>query len=366
MHRAMLTACLPWLAVLAVSVLIAYFLVRASGARLEIGRLRQLHREQAGGVQSLSFVLTLPVFILVMMLIVQMSQLMIGVMVVHYAAFAAARSAIVWIPADLSRIDPREGPNCIGSYRPDPDAALQAFPVIPHPETFTLNGRDVIVENVGEGPVDGGVTYLIASSGSKYEKILSAAVLACMPISPSRSAGYALDAAPPLLQANAPPGDTSALAAGLILEEAYRSMSPSSAANSAVPERLRNKLAYSLNNTTVELRFYHQNYEPPLKMDTDGSPLGPYLIGPEPYEFASNELGRQDLVIVKVTHQFALLPGPGRMLARYGLLGQNARSDAEMRRASKASVYKDTYSYAITASAALNVEGEKSVISYVY
>jgi hypothetical protein len=363
----MLTACLPWLAVLAVSVLIAYFLVRASGARLQLGRLRQLHREQAGGVQSLSFVLTLPVFILVMLLIVQMSQLMIGAMVVHYAAFAAARSAIVWIPADLSRLDPAEGPNCIGSYQPDPDAALQVFPAIPvWMEVTDNNGVSYGWHYVGQGPVDGGVTYRVAPSGPKYEKILSAAVLACMPISPSQGAGYDLDASPPLLQASAPPGNTSASAAGLILEEAYRSMSPSSAGIPAVPERLRNKLAYSLNNTTVELRFYHQNYEPPLKMDPDGTPLGPYIIGPEPYEFANNELGRQDLAIVKVTHHLALLPGPGRMLARYGLLGQNARNDAEMRRASNVSVYKDTYSYAITASAALNVEGEKSVISYVY
>jgi hypothetical protein len=34
-------------------------------------------------VQSLSFVLTLPVFIMVMLMIVQVSQLMIGTVVVH-------------------------------------------------------------------------------------------------------------------------------------------------------------------------------------------------------------------------------------------------------------------------------------------
>jgi len=62
-------------------------------------RLRRLHRDEAGNVQSLSFVLTLPIFIMLMMLIVQASQLMIGQVVVEYAAVAAARSAIVWIPA---------------------------------------------------------------------------------------------------------------------------------------------------------------------------------------------------------------------------------------------------------------------------
>jgi hypothetical protein len=329
---------------------------------LQLGRLRQLHREQTGGVQTLSFVLTLPIFIMVMMLIVQISQLMIGIIVVHYAAFAAARSAIVWIPADLRRIDLFEGPNCISGYRPDPDAETQVFPTIPHPETFTLGGRTILVDNVGDGPVDGGVTYLIARGGPKYEKILSAAVLACMPISPSRGVGLTPENSPDLLSADAPPGNTSAADAADILQEAYLAMSPDSAGNTAVPVRLRNKLAYSLHNTTLELRFYHQNLEPPLKMDRDGGYLGPYIIEPEPYEFAANELGRQDLVTVKVNHNLALLPGPGRLLS-HSLSALTGKPDLV-----SASIHQNgtVYYYPLSASAALNVEGEKSVISYVY
>ena len=125
MARAILTACSPWLAVLLVLILAAWALVRFSRAQLRLGRLLELHRDEAGSVQSLSFVLTLPLFIMIMMMIVQVSQLMIGMVVVHYAAFAAARSAAVWIPAAMA--DP-EGPCCISSYAVDPDAPDQVAP----------------------------------------------------------------------------------------------------------------------------------------------------------------------------------------------------------------------------------------------
>jgi hypothetical protein len=332
----MLTACLPWLAVLVVSYLLACFLVRVSRARLQLGRLKQLHRDQQGGVQSLSFVLTLPIFIMVMMLIVQVSQLMIGIVVVHYAAFAAARSAIVWIPASL---EVPEASNCLSYYFPDPAATDQVFPIL-----------DPADPNYG--PRDGGVTYLLAKGGPKYNKIKLAAILATMPISPSRDYGFKLE--------------EEWMNTSDSIKSAFASMAPSLNLNSAVPKRIDAKLAYALNNTDVEVRFNHKNTEPPLKWDVNGYWWGIYEIPPEPYEFKVNEVGWQDLVTVKVTHNFALLPGPGRMLARYGLFGETARSDAESRREGKVSVYKDTYGVLLTASAALNVEGEKSVIPYVY
>src|SRR4051812_39865065 len=125
MARAILTACSPWLAILLILFLAAWVLVRFSRAHLRLGRLFELHRDEVGSVQSLSFVITLPLFIVVMMLIVQVSQLMIGTIVVHYAAFAAARSAAVWIPAAMSDA---EGPCCISSYSVDPTAPNQVAP----------------------------------------------------------------------------------------------------------------------------------------------------------------------------------------------------------------------------------------------
>ena len=79
MARAILMACLPWLVLLLMLILAAWVLVRSSRAQLRLGRLLELHRDEAGSVQSLSFVLTLPLFIMIMMMIVQVSQLMIGI-----------------------------------------------------------------------------------------------------------------------------------------------------------------------------------------------------------------------------------------------------------------------------------------------
>ena len=81
-----------------------------------LGRRRlwsALHRDEAGGVQSVSFVLTVPIFIMLMLLAVQITQVMIGLMTVHYAAFAAARSASVWIPARMEPFE-SQGENRLG------------------------------------------------------------------------------------------------------------------------------------------------------------------------------------------------------------------------------------------------------------
>ncbi len=175
MIRAILTACSPWLAFLLLLILAAWVLVRFSRAQLRLGRLLNLHRDETGSVQSLSFVLTLPLFMFVMLLIIQVSQLMIGMIVVHYAAFAAARSAAVWIPASMPA---PEWTCCISSYSVDPNAPDQVAP-------------DTNAAAADYGPSSGGLTYLIEPGSPKYKKIASAAILACVSISPSRDVGLA-------------------------------------------------------------------------------------------------------------------------------------------------------------------------------
>jgi hypothetical protein len=322
MSRVVLQACLPWLAVLMVLALLAYGLVRAGRARPSLGRLRLLHRDQVGGVQSLSFVLTLPIFVMVMLMIVQVSQLMIGIIVVHYAAYAAARSAAVWIPAGLPS---PEGPNCISSYAPDPNAADQVVPIL-NPESAAY------------GPAAGGMTYLVQPGSAKYDKIAAAAVLACMPISPSRDLGFTVP---------------SGTAAPDILKATYAAMDPSSASNGAVPKRLDHKLAYAWNNTVVELRFFHKNQEPPLVT---------YLLPDDPGEFYFNEVGWQDPLTVTVKHNLALLPGPGRLLARY-VAGPGGAPDQVSQSITNRGTF---YTYPLTASITMGNEGEKPVIPYVY
>jgi len=314
-------ASLPWFVLLLVLILAAWALVRFSRAQLRLGRLFELHRDEAGSVQSLSFVLTLPLFIMIMMMIVQVSQLMIGTVVVHYAAYAAARSAAVWIPAAMPA---PEGPCCISSYVVDPDAPDQVAP------ERNPNAADY-------GPSSGGLTYKIEPGSPKFDKIALAAILACVPISPSRDLGL--------------PAATEGQMDS-ILKNAYGTLAPSSSANTTIGPRLDHKLAYAMRNTEVQIRFFHKNQEPPLQTYYEPDDLG---------EFYSNEVGWQDTITVTVNYQFPLLPGPGRMLARY-VVGPSGKDTV----AATIQKHSGVYTYPLQASATIGNEGEKSVVTYVY
>ena len=324
MGRSVLLACVPWLAILAASFAVLFVIARANRARPRPRRLRRLHTDQHGSVQSLSFVLTLPLFIMVLLLIVQVSQLMIGQMVVEYAAFAAARAAAVWIPADTPY---PEGANCIVAFFPDLNAEVQVIPVLDP-------------DDPDYGPAEGGMIYRIEPGGAKFEKIASAAVLACMPISPSRDVGATLSGTGPL--------------AADIITRAYTAMAPNSDSGPAAARRIQNKLAYAMANTSVEIKFYHKNSEPPLFQQIGR----PYSISPDPDEFRPNELGWQDQITVTVRHDLALLPGPGRLLARSTGAADQVSGSVENR--------GNVYTYLLSASVTIGNEGEKPAIPYVY
>ena len=84
-HRALLIDCLPYLGAILGSVAALRVLIWISDARPRWQHIGSLNRDERGAVQSLSFVLTLPVFILIMLFIVQLSQLTIGRVFVEYA-----------------------------------------------------------------------------------------------------------------------------------------------------------------------------------------------------------------------------------------------------------------------------------------
>ncbi len=356
MGRAMLLVCVPWLGLLVVGVAAAALLIWLSGARWQVGRLGLLHRDQTGAVQSLSFVLTLPLFILVLLFIIQVSQLMIAAAVVQYAAFAAARAAIVWIPANLGS----EEANCFSTLctidRTAPDTVEPVWDL----------------ESPAFGPRNGGLTYVVQPGSPKYQKIWSAAVLACMPICPSSAnlvtiGGRAGNTGPSL------PGNGPHVAD--LLEQAYRAMVPNT--QSAVSSRIRNKLAYAMANTQIEVRFFHPNSEVPLQdysvyaqpaqnpnqpakprevLNARGEPLG--FRAPSDPTIGTMELGWRDPITVTVYHQFALLPGPGRFLSRPN--PKVPTDTVDQRITLQGGVYK----YPLWASATLGNEGEKSVIPY--
>jgi hypothetical protein len=223
MHRAILEACLPCLIALAVALAALVAVVRVSGCRLRWRRLREVHSCQDGGVQSLAFVLTLPLFIVIVQFIVQVSQLMIGTMVVNYGAFATARSASVWIPA-LVLENPGVG------IDPEDENDVWTVPVVLAFDQARVPDADV--------PVWEYVAYSSTPRSAKFGHIYTAAVMACAPLAPSRDLG--IDNA---LQ-NAAVSET--------VLGFYRSMAPS-ADNPRLPARIDNKLAYSFRHTSVRL-----------------------------------------------------------------------------------------------------------------
>lgn len=329
MGRAILLQTWPWFLVWLGAVSVAFLLVRlgsASYRRVNWQRLLGLHSDDRGAVQSLSFVLTLPFFVMLILFIVQVSQIMIGTVVVHYAAFAAARAAAVWIPC---RVGDLELENCIGrGYYLDPLASDQVPPLLdPTDPSY--------------GPTGGGLTFIVPydPASPKWQKIISAAVLGLMPICPSRDLGLSLPA--------------TAMNTARLLQQAYLANIPGSGAVPRVPRRLENKLAYALAATEIELRFFHSNREPPLV---------PYDLMEDPYQFRPNELGFQDTVTITVTHHMALLPGPGKFLARTvprpgGLPDQVAQQIVTR---------NGIATYPLRASVSLTHEGEKSIIPYIH
>jgi hypothetical protein len=308
MHRGVVLDLVPWLLLVVGLAAALRWLVHLGGGRWQATRYRRLHSDQAGAVQTLSFVLTLPFFVMTLLLIVQASQLMVAQMVVEYAAVASARAASVWIPA--ATVNLQEGENCISYY--------------------TLDSNQT---NTG-----GGTRYVIQPGSPKYQRIQWAATLACAPIAPSR----------PVANQGAPPAG--ALTA---LEDAYSALSPSFASNKMIPTRLSNKLAYSQANTSIKLTFIHPTLEPPLA--TLNQP-------DDSNEFYFNEIGWQDSLTVTVYHRLALLPGPGRLLFGRALSPTGSPDQV----ASSIQLVGDTYTYNLSAATTIINEGEKPVLHYVY
>jgi len=172
----------------------------------------------------------------------------------------------------------------------------------------------------------------------KFEQIRRAAVLACAPICPSRSLGL-----------GTPPGVGRAAES---LEAVANALAPELRADSAIGRRLRNKLAYASRHTRVEIRFFHSNAEPPL---------APHYVGPDLEQFQFNELGWRDQITITVWHDLALLPGPGRMLAR--LLRRPDGNDPVSERIVETG---GAYTTRLSATAILSNEGEQSVVPYVH
>ena len=334
MNDSLMNANIPWVVLLASAFVAARVLIWLSGARVDWTRVSKVYRCEEGSAQSMSFVLTLPFFMMVLMLIVQVCQVMLANVAVHQAAYASVRSAAVWIPADVGD---NETSNRISSFN--------------------------LVE-----PTSDGMRYRVNSdiTSRKYSKIKQAAVLAVAPMAPSRGFGYSLDAE----------GEQTAIA----LTRLYSGLDADSTSNSLIATRLRNKLAYSNANTVVQVDFVHRpgewvhRLEPPLQVQ--------YLVPPYPDEFYPNELGWQDHLTATVTFHVPLLPGPLRFMTSSRPNGEgtdnpgtsndpmatDAAGNCQPRPAPDGFGYTDAASeafiYSLSASATMVLEGRKPLRMY--
>ena len=254
--------------------------------------------------------LTLPFFVMMLMMIVQASQIMFGNIVVHYSAFAAVRSASVWIPANVNVY-----------------------------ETTNRIGTMALINSTSEGQ-----QYLIDPAGEKFSKIQQAAALACMTLGPSRDLGYSLT--PELQSTHA------------ALVKLYQGTNPDSQSNGMISTRLANKLAYSYPNTSVRLTFWHRNEsfrqfwrDPPLQVR--------YNIPPYRDEYYMNELGWQDELTAQVTYNLPLLPGPVRFFAPTANFASASSSGSVPSIDSSGNAYV----WPLAASATMGIEGEKPLLS---
>lgn len=328
MSRAILLACWPCLAAMFIAFGVLLAIVRLSGAKWNLPHLRSLHTCQEGSTQTVSFVLTLPVFIMVVLFIIQMSQLMIGTTVVHYAAYAAARSATVWIPAtvvtEMVR-DPRDGE-----------------------ELSRYDSANLFLQDFQKSDLATPSTYREVQRSTKLRKIWLAAVNACAAASPSR----------PLYQ------DESSNLANPQFTALYQSLAPASLQNPKTAQRIQNKLTYSARNTAVSLQWIDKDIStgPTYNPDRPIPDRSPYEHVPH-----ANEIGWDDQLTLTVRHRFALLPGPGRLLATRLFRADGGADNVSGRiitfqdEATGAKVYSTMLSASVT----FTNEGLKTVMPYV-
>ncbi|HAA48266.1 MAG TPA: hypothetical protein DCE43_00995 [Planctomycetaceae bacterium] len=318
--QVILDDCRPALVALCAAMVALVVVIRVSGCRFDIRRLRQLHHCQRGGVQSLSFILTLPMFVMLVMFIVQVSQLMIGQVVINNAAYGAARSLAAWVPQHVIEIEP--------------DARTDAFGLEPH---FQNAIRDTGLRPnspygywyVGGSRTDGFVGGGQQSTENifKLDFPFRSAVTACATISPSQHLGLELTGR--------------AQDHFLATQDAWQHfVGPAVAGSNA--SRLYNKYCYSYWNTELWIRFTDANVQYPPGEATRDSRQGP-TYNPywhdlqnedDKYKWKSYEIGWRDPITVTVRHNLALLPGPGRFLAKH-LVRSDAPADLVSHRISQ-------------------------------
>ncbi|MEY4565902.1 MAG: hypothetical protein RLY14_872 [Planctomycetota bacterium] len=61
-------------------------------------KIRSLHRDQKGGAYTLSYVMVIPIYLIAFCFVIETTLMLIAKLGTNYSSFAAARTAIVWLP----------------------------------------------------------------------------------------------------------------------------------------------------------------------------------------------------------------------------------------------------------------------------
>ncbi len=212
--------------------------------------------------------MTLPLLIGSILLMIQLTQVLLGVMTVQYAAFSAARSAAVWIP---TRIDSQN---------------LSENEV----DTLIIRGR----------PID--LTPDLRAGSPKFQEIFAAAAQSCVAISPARTVDGP----------RAGPSEVAEAVDAFLLFQQLGNDPRIARWRTA----MGNRWSYSFANTQVRLAFLTQPRLTPTYNPVN-HPVVPYR---------DDEVGWDESVTVVVQHEVSLVPGPGRLLfqqAAWGSVPQN-------------------------------------------
>ncbi len=230
----------------------------------------RVHRCEEGGVQSLAFVLTLPLFLGSVLMILQLTQVLLGIMTVQYAAFAAARAAVVWVPANTIEAAQNDLPGGIA--------------------------RDRVV-SLDAGNVE---------NSRKFREVFEAATQACVAIAPARRV----------------PGPRASETTVFESVEAFLALQQLTSDPRIGRWRTAtgNRWSYARANTRVRIAWLASPQTTPTYNPEDHP-----LVDHDPSEVAWD-----DSVTVVVSHEVSLVPGPGRwlfQLHRWGRVPQNLDRD---------------------------------------
>jgi len=117
--------------VLGVATLVAGLMLVRAAVRVGHRRPRTTLATDTGGTATIEFALLTPILLFMILLLAQVTFLMTGNIYVHYAAFAATRTAIVQIPMDYPDVPANEYVNEPGTSKRDAIWRAAVFAVVP-------------------------------------------------------------------------------------------------------------------------------------------------------------------------------------------------------------------------------------------